>query len=203
MVSFLSNKFLFIVTLLAALLNFSNSCAATRLISFHPESPRKTLHENAVMQGIRDAEYLSNQSFHLLIDGENIGTLSAGQGTSENDVNVCFISWKPLKSARYTLIPTIGFEQWEATACSATKAVRVISSPAEAEIKIAVLYAVTSPNAVAAESVILTLDSQQKLSIDGPLTDSIGSAGASNLAQLKKLYQKQDSTRKNQVSPQQ
>ncbi|MDX5627149.1 MULTISPECIES: hypothetical protein [unclassified Brenneria] len=48
------------------------------------------------------------------------------------------------------------------------------------------------PSSIAIESIILTIDKNNDLEIDSVLTDKIGSLGATNISEIRKLYSEND-----------
>ncbi|KKF36023.1 hypothetical protein SY86_12275 [Erwinia tracheiphila] len=85
------------------------------------------------------------------------------------------------------MIPTIGFDNWEAEVCNATKSVGIISNDSDATVKITVIYEATLPNATADEPVIFSVDSSKNaIAIDKVLTSRMGSSMAKTIAELKR-----------------
>ncbi|QKJ85690.1 hypothetical protein PMPD1_0718 [Paramixta manurensis] len=143
----------------------------------------------AVESFIDNGRPIPKQSFNVLLGDKRIGTFIAGKGFNQRDDNVCFVGWSDNGRDIRKVIPTIGFTDWESEVCDDTKAVGVLSNKEGTVAKIAVIYAAASPNAIANESVIFDINNNG-VSIDKELTNKIGSSGAKNLAELKKLYRK-------------
>ncbi|WP_240116278.1 hypothetical protein [Erwinia endophytica] len=169
--------------------------ATTSLSALNTKPYEKTIYEEALKYAINSAEPLDKQSFTVTVDGKKLGDLITGQGFSEKDTNICFVSWASADGRITTLIPTIGKDNWEAEVCNRTMAVGVLSGDNEPVSKLAVIYDVQTPNANPFESIIFTLDTEKGvLSLDLALTEEIGTQGSRTLGSLKSAYQKRQQT---------
>lgn len=179
--------FLLILSLLAS----GSVLAQTTL---HPVSDaifQKDLYKKASEKAISGGSPVDGQSFNLISKGKTVGSFIAGQGFNAQDADVCFIGWSKSKPGVDTVIPTIGFDNWEAETCNGTKSVGIISTDNDAVTKIAVVYEAASPNATADESIIFSVDNASgEIALDHDLTAKIGSSGAKNLKELKAIYSK-------------
>jgi len=179
------------ILLILSLLASGSVLAQTTL---HPVSDavfQKDLYKKASEKAISGGSPVDGQSFNLISKGKSVGSFIAGQGFNAQDADVCFIGWSKAKPGVDTVIPTIGFDNWEAETCNGTKSVGIISADNDAAIKIAVVYEAASPNATADESIIFSVDNASgDIALDQDLTAKIGSSGAENIKQLKALYLK-------------
>lgn len=188
MPSYFTKKTYWLVTLLIGLFHYSSTYAALKLQSAYPKDVSAELRNQASEYGISDAKAYEKQSFYLLHDGRNVGKLAAGLGRNASGERVCFITWTPTESEQDTLIPTIGFGDFETTTCDDTTSVGLISSGSEDQTRLAIIYEISSPNATAYQSIVLKLDDDKKLTLDAKLTSEIGADGAKNMSELRKLY---------------
>ncbi|MEW5290797.1 hypothetical protein ABW286_16705 [Erwinia papayae] len=121
-----------------------------------------------------------------------MGDFIAGKGFNAHDNNVCFVGWSEKKPTVKTVIPTIGFDDWEAEVCNETKSVGIVSSDKDPVTKITVIYLAASPNATADEAIIFSVDSTTSdIDIDKALTTVVGSSGAKTIKELKKKLSEQ------------
>ncbi|MFZ4835053.1 hypothetical protein [Rouxiella sp. Mn2063] len=150
----------------------------------------KSIYQAAENQNINNGSPTDKQSFALESSGKAIGYFLAGQGFNQRDDSVCFVAWSTQSPHITTLIPTIGYGNWESEICNDTKAVGIISAPNNTALKLAVIYQVQSPNATATESVIFNV-SNSALAVDENLTERIGAQGATTIKELKSLYNNQ------------
>ncbi|PWC10123.1 hypothetical protein [Brenneria corticis] len=164
--------------------------ASTSLQSINATIFEKPLYQKALKYSINGGSPVDEQNFKININNQEAGYFISGKGFNQNDDNVCFVGWSVNKPEIIKLIPTIGFSNWEAEVCNKTKSVGIISAKDSAVVKLAVVYEAASPNAIANESVVFTIDKNNNLEIDATLTDKIGSLGATNIAELRKLYNK-------------
>ncbi|MCX8959404.1 hypothetical protein [Erwinia psidii] len=161
--------------------------AQTSLNAISDSAFQKDLFKKSSVKSIQGGSPVDGQSFTLTGKGKVLGTFIAGKGFNAHDDNVCFVGWSEKKPLIKTVIPTIGFDDWEAEVCNATKSVGIISNDSDTTIKIAVIYEAASPNATADEAVIFSVDSSKNdIEIDKALTGRIGSSGAKTIGELKK-----------------
>lgn len=179
--------FIFTVALLSSCSVFAN--VTLKPINVRPYE--KTIYDAASQYHIENGSPVDKQAFSVNSDGKHLGDFIAGQGFNAQDDAVCFIAWSDGNGKIQRIVPTIGFDNWEAETCAGTKAVGVLADDDKGSTKLAVIYSAQSPNAIATESVILSLDkSTGVLSLDDSLTKKIGSQGAETLNTLKALYRK-------------
>jgi len=164
--------------------------ANANLTSLKVKSYEKTVYQAAEKQSINNGSPVDKQSFTLKVDNKIIGYFLAGQGFNQKDDSVCFVTWSTQSPNISKIIPTIGYGDWEAETCNATKAVGIISAKDELPIKLAVIYDAQSPNAQATESIIFDVNNGE-LALDENLTKEIGSKGALTLKDLQAFYKKQ------------
>ncbi|MEN4608509.1 hypothetical protein ACSSTN_10195 [Pantoea agglomerans] len=164
--------------------------AAFAQTSLHAVSDRafqKDLFQKATEKSVQGGTPVDGQTFTLTNKGKVLGTFIAGKGFNAHDDNVCFVGWSEKKPAVKTVIPTIGFGDWEAEVCNATKSVGIVSPDNDPETKIAVIYEAASPNSTADEAIIFSIDnSSNDIEIDKALTQKVGAAGAKTIKELKK-----------------
>ena len=148
---------------------------------------KKNIFHKALEKTIQGGMPVNSQTFTLTHNGEILGTFIAGKGFNEQDDNVCFIGWSVQKTEVKTIIPTIGYDDWQAEVCRETKAVGIISSAKEKETKIAVIYKAASPNTLTDETIVFSVGSANStLHIDRALTKKLSTSGATTLAEVKK-----------------
>lgn len=163
--------------------------AQTSLHAVNDAAFQKDLYKKSSEKSIEGGSPVEGQSFTLNENGKILGTFIAGSGFNANDENVCFVGWSKKKPMISTVIPTIGYDDWEAEKCNQTKSVGVISADKDLDVKIAVIYEVSSPNAEADESVIFSVvKSTGELELDKELTNKIGSSGSKTISELKEKY---------------
>lgn len=142
--------------------------------SLHPVSDiafQKDLFQKATKKSVQSGTPVDGQTFTLTDKGKVLGTFIAGKGFNANDDKVCFVGWSVKKPAVKTVIPTIGFDDWEAQVCNKTKSVRMISTHNAPEPKIAIIYEASSPNSTADVAIVFAVDSANNdLKIDRGLT---------------------------------
>lgn len=162
--------------------------------SLHPVSGtafQKALYQHALEKAISGGSPVDGQSFNLISQGKTMGSFIAGHGFNAQDGNVCFIGWSKAKPNVDKVIPTIGFDSWEAETCRDTTSVGVIPTEDQNITKIAVVYKASSPNATADESIIFSVDNASgDISLDKKLTAKIGTTGAKSIKELKEIYLK-------------
>lgn len=176
------------IIILAALLLPFSTLAAVSLKPINYRLFEKAVYQSSVKYTISGGSPVANQVFQVEIDGHKAGSFIAGQGFDVNDRNVCFVAWAAGNNQIDDIIPTIGFNQWEAESCNATKAVSVIENK-DNVTKIAVIYEAASPNATAFESAIFNFN-KQGVSLNQKATESVGSDGAKSIKELKILLNK-------------
>ncbi|WP_241606070.1 hypothetical protein [Rosenbergiella epipactidis] len=148
---------------------------------------KKNIFHKALEKTIQGGMPVNSQTFTLTRNGKVLGTFIAGKGFNEQDDNVCFIGWSVQNTVVKTIIPTIGYDDWQAESCRETKAVGVISSAKEKETKIAVIYKAASPNTLTDETIVFSVESANStLYIDRALTKKLSTSGATTLAEVKK-----------------
>jgi hypothetical protein len=163
--------------------------AQTSLHAVSDTAFQKDLYIKSSEKSIEGGAPVDGQSFTLKDNGKTLGTFIAGSGFNAQDENVCFVGWSKKSPVIHTLIPTIGYDDWEAEKCNKTKSVGVISDNNNPATKIAVIYEASSPNAIADESVIFSVvSSTGDLELDSELTKKIGSSGARTIKELKAKY---------------
>ncbi|OAT76888.1 hypothetical protein A9B99_06105 [Mangrovibacter phragmitis] len=165
-----------------------SALAGVTLKAINTHSYEKSLYEAAAKQQIENGAPVDKQAFSVKSDNKVLGNILAGQGFNANDDNVCFVSWAAPDGKIQNLVPTIGFDNWEAEVCAGTRAVGVLADDKHS-IKLAVIYDAQSPNASAVESVIFSVDTATgTFTPDNALTAKLGSQGAATLQALKTLY---------------
>lgn len=147
----------------------------------------KSLFSATSSSNITGGTPVEKQTFQLENGKDVIGTVIAGKGFNYNDENICFIGWENLNDHSVKIIPTVGYDRWEAEQCLSTEAVSKVSY--HGTDKIAVIYKASSPNATAYESVILAVK-ENNLIIDEALTDKFGSQGVKTVGELKYIMEK-------------
>ncbi|WP_414147515.1 hypothetical protein ACMGGR_18280 [Erwinia sp. BNK-24-b] len=163
-------------------------------------SYEKSVYEEGEKLAIENAAPLDKQSFSLTSDNKKLGDFITGQGFSDKDTNICFVSWATQAGKVDLLVPTIGKADWEAEVCNKTIAVGILSKDEEPQIKVGVIYLAQSPNALATESIIFSIDKEkQTLRLDQALTEKIGSQGATSLGSLRRLYQREQQLPENKA----
>lgn len=174
--------------ILAAMLPFS----ALASVSLHPmmgEGFNQNVAQAAAQLSLSGASLIEKQVFEVKDKGQKLGTLIAAEGYNQSDNPVCFIAWADKQDAVTAVIPTIGFQQWEAETCFATSAIGVVSR-SEATARVGVIYAAKSPNADATEALVLDL-SAEGIQLNTALTGSASTAGIKTLGALKALVKGQ------------
>ncbi|AMB76256.1 hypothetical protein [Pantoea ananatis] len=178
---------LIVITMLA-------SCNAVAQTYLHPIKSavfQKDLFKKSTDKMISGGSPVDGQSFALISNNKTVGSFISGHGFNAQDNDVCFIGWSKKEPTISEVIPTIGFDNWEAETCAATKSVGIISKDNDASTKIAVIYEASSPNASSDEAIIFSVDNESgDISIDQGLTEKIGASGAKNIKELKALYLK-------------
>jgi hypothetical protein len=180
-------KQLILIVMMAALIPVSALAnISLKPVDFHLY--QKSVYESALQQSIASGVPAEHQVFNVNVDGEKSVTFIAGKGFDGKDNNVCFVSLADGHGRVAVTIPTIGFNQWEAETCTATRAVSIIAQK-DHRAKIAVIYEAASPNATAWESVLFDLNNSG-LTVDKVLTNKVGSQGAESVGELKILINK-------------
>ncbi len=179
-----------VFTLLLIALSFYAD-AGTLLTPVNVRPYEKSIYNESIKHSIEGGTPLEKQSFTLTENGKDVGTFIAGRGFNTHDDNVCFVGWSEKIPAVKTVIPTIGFDDWEAEVCYQTRAVGIISNKNDKNIKIAVIYEAASPNSVANETLIFTvIRPKGDIELDKELTNKIGSSGYKTIKELKDAYLK-------------
>ena len=179
---------------------FASASASVTLSATSVTSYEKSVYEEGEKLAIENAAPLDKQSFSLTSDNKKLGDFITGQGFSDKDTNICFVSWATQAGKVDLLVPTIGKADWEAEVCNKTIAVGILSKDEEPQIKVGVIYLAQSPNALATESIIFSIDKEkQTLRLDQALTGKIGSQGATSLGSLRRLYQREQQLPENKA----
>lgn len=179
---------------------FASASASVTLSATSVTSYEKSVYEEGEKLAIENAAPLDKQSFSLTSDNKKLGDFITGQGFSDKETNICFVSWATQAGKVDLLVPTIGKDDWEAEICNKTIAVGILSKDEEPQIKVGVIYLAQSPNALATESIIFSIDKEkQTLSLDQALTEKIGSQGATSLGSLRRLYQREQQLPENKA----
>ncbi len=175
-------------TLLFIALSFYAN-AGTLLTPVNVRPYEKSIYNESLKYSIDGGSPLDKQSFSVMVNGKKLGSFIAGQGFSDRDTKICFVSWATKPDKVDILIPTIGKDDWEAELCNNTVAVGVLSDEKDPFVKIGVVYDAQSPNANPMESAIFSIDkSTKKMTLDKELTGKIGSEDVATFKELKDLY---------------
>lgn len=165
----------------------ANAASPLKLVS--NRSYEKSIYDEAAKYSINNGVPLDEQTFSVSSNGHKLGVFIAGQGFSDRDTKICFVSWATKPDKVDILIPTIGKDDWEAELCNNTVAVGVLSDEKDPFVKIGVVYDAQSPNANPMESAIFSIDkSTKKMTLDKELTGKIGSEDVATFKELKDLY---------------
>lgn len=163
--------------------------AQTSLHAASDAAFQKDLFKKSSEKSIEGGTPADGKTFTLNKGGKILGTFIAGSGFNAQDENVCFVGWSKEKPVITNVIPTIGYDAWEAEKCNKTKSVGIISSANNSDTKIAVIYEASSPNAIADETLIFSVaNSTRDLELDKELTDKMGSSGAKTISEIKANY---------------
>ena len=161
--------------------------AQISLHNINSEKYEKKLFNATSSTNISGGTPVDKQTFQLKNGKNEIGTFIAGKGFNHNDDSICFVGWENGKDHTLRIIPTIGYDRWEAEECLNTEAVSKISY--HGTDKIAAIYKASSPNAIAYESVIFAVK-ENNLIIDEALTRKYGSQGVKTVSELKSIMEK-------------
>lgn len=179
--------FIFTVALLSSFSVFAN--VTLKPINVRPYE--KTIYDAASQYHIENGSPVDKQAFSVNSDGKHLGDFIAGQGFNAQDDAVCFIAWSDGNGKIQRIVPTIGFDNWEAETCTGTKAVGVLADDDKGSTKLAVIYSAQSPNAIATESVIFSIDKETgALVFDKELTRKLSVQSVGTLTALNDLYNK-------------
>lgn len=149
---------------------------------------QKSIYKLSSDKGIQGGSPVPHQSFHLVNEGKVLGSFIAGQGFDSQDKDVCFVAWSNNAHQVERVLPTIGFGDWEAETCHATRSVGMLDEK-DNKVIIAVIYDVASPNTTAQEAIIVSVDlTNHSITINEPLTRKIGASGAKSIKELRTLY---------------
>lgn len=144
--------------------------------------------QKAEKEGLANIDIDSKQTFMIVKDGTNIGTLIQGRGWLRNVHPVCFVGWSTDNININFFMQTIGVDDWETADCDKIESVGVISKSNDSEPKIAVIYTVDTRGETSKDYVILGIRNENDVFYDKKITEKFQNSYIKDISGLRKAY---------------
>ncbi|WP_052118467.1 hypothetical protein [Erwinia oleae] len=177
---------------LLVMLAMVSACAVakTTLKPADPKPYENALYQKALTLNIEKPFVFQDQTFALVDEDKNIGIIIPGKGKIIHN-SACFIGWSVNSEDIQSFIPTIGFDEWEIPACKNVSAIGIVSSGADMDVKIGIIYNVLGRDIEGLEYVILNIDKGSKnITIDKMSTQKVVYSDAKNIQDLRRALKK-------------
>lgn len=163
--------------------------AGTELKSPEPNSVYASIIKKATEKGLSNVKIDTKQSFDIINDGKNLGTLVQGKGWLRDVHPVCFVGWSTSDNSAAFFMKTMGVDDWETVDCDKVESVGVISKAGDKNTKIAIIYKVDARGQYSQDYVVLGLKNRDEVYFDKETTERFQNSYLKSIHDLRKRYQ--------------
>lgn len=180
-----------IMSLFILFLSTNVVVAATTLKAFDSISLQGQIAKSASAEGITNVDIFKGQSFSINENDKTIGFLIPAKGKLKEMQSVCLIGWSLDGKNLASILPTVGFGDWQSVTCAGVNAVGVVSKKDDKNIKIGIIYHTMTRFNDSPDYFILNVDQENKtLVYDSITTSKLENSEAKNISEMRRDLQK-------------